>query len=188
VISVSLADLSSTWFACDLEQTLTWSKLRLLDTSNWHCFLLRYLISLGVMTEQMVATWKPGVYHLLAMRHVDIEARINFSASVWFFYIFLVGRLILVYNAMFFSNFLYFYGSTELVFVLFHVLCPHRRLKILKFVLLYYFYEHKDRKEISFVCKSICLEIICRSLRHFLSLGSLSLILLAGTILYILFY
>jgi hypothetical protein len=47
------------------------------------------------------------------------------------------------------------------LFVLFHVYRQQRQ-KILKFMLLYYFYEQKDKKEISFVCKSICLEIICR--------------------------
>ena len=65
------------------------------------------------MTEQMVAKWKSDVYHLLPMCNVDIKSRLKFSASV--FYIFLEVHLILMYNARSYSNFLYFYGKSELV-------------------------------------------------------------------------
>jgi hypothetical protein len=67
-----------------------------------------------------------------------------------------------MYYASFCSNFLYLYGRTELVFCSISFTKSTAATKILKFMLLYYFYEDKDRKEISFVCKSICLEIICR--------------------------
>jgi hypothetical protein len=74
---------------------------------------LRQYTSLGIMTGQMLDKWKSGVYHLLPMCHVDIEARIKFSASVYFLIQFLEVHHILMYNATFYSNFLYFYGRTE---------------------------------------------------------------------------
>ena len=97
------------------------------------------------MTEQMVAKWKSDVYHLLPMCNVDIKSRLKFSASV--FYIFLEVHLILMYNARSYSNFLYFMEDLNQLFVLCRVLCPQQLLKILKFMLLYYFYEHKDIKK-----------------------------------------